>query len=161
MNGKNWSKSAASLARGRAPGDAMDYATLALIGACLFALASMLLPGCSNPSLAHAVDVSEARDSLKIALDGWKKGDNPRSFASSPNPMVVQDFEWASGAKLIDYQLIDEGEAFDANLRIQVKLTMTSGQGVGNPSVKTIEKEVWYLVGTSPQVTVFRDMLRR
>ena len=26
---------------------------------------------------------------------------------------------------------------------------------------KTTEKTVWYLVGTSPSVTVFRDMFRR
>jgi hypothetical protein len=161
MNGTKRFKSAASPPRGVAAGEASDYGTLALIGACLVALASMFLPGCSNPSLAHAVDVSEARDALKIALDGWKKGENPRSFASSQNPMVIQDFEWASGAKLIDYQLIDDGKAFDANLRIQVKLTLSADQGAGVTSGKTTEKKVWYLVGTSPQVTVFRDMLRR
>ena len=75
--------------------------------------------------------------------------------------MTVQDFDWVAGAKLIDYQLVDDGKADDANLRVQVKLTMSGGQAQGKSQSKTAEKKVWYLVGTSPQVTVFRDMLRR
>lgn len=141
--------------------DVTDYGTLAMVGACLAALALLLMPGCSNPGLAHAVDVTSARDALKIALDGWKRGESPQSLASSPTPMIVQDLEWGSGAKLIDYQFVDEGKAYDANLRIQVKLTVSNSQGSGKSMGKTSEKKVWYLVGTSPQVTVFRDMLRR
>jgi hypothetical protein len=72
--------------------------------------------------------------------------------------MTVQDFDWEGGAKLIDYQLVDEGKAYDANFRVQVKLTMS---GLGKDKGKTTEKKVSYLVTTSPSVTVFRDMLRR
>jgi hypothetical protein len=82
----------------------------------------------------------------------------PRSLQSSGTPMTVQDFEWAAGAKLLEYQLIDDGKAYDANLRVQVRLTVSRP---GNEKAKQTEKTVWYLVGTSPSVTVFRDMLRR
>ena len=75
--------------------------------------------------------------------------------------MVVQDFDWASGTKLLDYQLIDQGKAEDANLRVRVKLTMSGGQPAAKDPGKTAEKTVWYLVTTSPKITVFRDMLRR
>ena len=71
--------------------------------------------------------------------------------------MTVQDFEWQGGAKLIDYQLLGEGQPRDANLSVKVKLTLAGKQGKG----KNIEKTVYYLVGTSPSVTVFRDMLKR
>jgi len=139
-------------------GDSSLFGTLWVLAACLATLATLLLPGCSDPSRAHAVNVPQARDALKFALDEWKKGEkNPKSLASSSMPMIVQDFEWASGAKLVDYQLLDDGKAEDANLRIQAKLSLSGGQG---PS-KITDKKVWYLVGTSPQVTVFRDMLRR
>ena len=37
--------------------------------------------------------------------------------------MTIQDFDWAAGAKLNDYQIIDDGKAYDANLRVQVELT--------------------------------------
>jgi hypothetical protein len=135
--------------------------SLWVVAASLAVLAILMVSGCSNPSQAHAVDPLRARGALKIALDEWKKGESPKSLASASTPMVVQDFEWASGARLVDYQIVDDGKAEDANLRVQVKLTVSAGQGLGKAAAKTAEKKVWYLVGTSPQVTVFRDMLRR
>jgi hypothetical protein len=138
------------------------YGTLWVVAACLAVLATLLLPGCGDPSRAHAVHEPTARDALKTALDGWKKGETPASFASASAPMIVQDFEWESGAKLVDYQLVDDGKPYDANLRVQVKLTLTGGAEKKAPAPgKNTEKTVWYLVGTSPKVTVFRDMLRK
>ena len=98
------------------------------------------------------------REALKTALDHWKTGAEPGSLASSSTPMTVQDFDWAGGAKLIDYQMVNDGNAYDANLRVRVKLTLSNS---GRDKGKAAEKTVWYLVGTSPSVTVFRDMLRR
>jgi hypothetical protein len=145
---------------GRADWNPAQYGTLWVIIAALLALATLLLPGCSNPGTAHAVDSPRARDALKSALDEWKKGQGPKSLESSSTPVVVQDVDWAAGAKLIDYQLVDDGMAEDANLRVRVKLTMSGGQPQGKTAGKTAEKSVWYLVTTSPKVTVFRDMLR-
>ncbi len=134
------------------------YGTLGVLAACLAALATLFFSGCSGASQAHAVDPPRAREALKIALDHWKEGAEPKSLASSSTPMTVQDFDWAAGAKLIDYQMVDDGNAYDANLRVQVKLTMSNP---GRDQGKATDKKVWYLVGTSPSVTVFRDMLRR
>jgi hypothetical protein len=133
--------------------------TLWIVAASLGVLATLLLSGCSSSSRAHAVDVPQARDALKLALDAWKQGQDPKSLASASTPMIVQDFEWAAGTKLVDYQIIDDGKAEDANLRVQVKLALNAVQG--KTAGKSAEKKVWYLVGTSPKVTVFRDMLRR
>jgi hypothetical protein len=133
--------------------DALWYGTLGVLVACLGVLATLLLSGCDSTH-AHDVDESRAREALKTALDQWKSGAAPKSLQQSATPMTIQDFDWMAGVKLNDYQIVDEGKAYDANLRVQVKLTLT-GQG------KTTEKKVWYLVGTSPSVTVFRDMLRR
>jgi len=36
-------------------------------------------------------------------------------------PLTVQDFDWEGGAKLIDYQLLGEGQQRDANLSVKVK----------------------------------------
>ena len=49
--------------------------------------------------------------------------------------MIVPDFEWASGTKLVNYELLDDGKAEDANLRVQAKLSLIGGQG----PTKTIE----------------------
>jgi hypothetical protein len=134
------------------------YGTLGILLASLVALATLFLSGCSGSSQAHAVDPPRAREALKLALDQWKGGAEPRSFSSSATPMTVQDFDWAAGAKLIDYQIVDDGKAADANLRVQVKLALS---GSGKDKGQIHEKMVWYLVGTSPSVTVFRDMFRR
>jgi hypothetical protein len=141
--------------------DPSFYGTLWVVAACLAVLATLLLPGCGDPSRAHAVNELSARDALKTALDGWKNGETPASFASAGSPMIVQDFEWESGKKLLDYQLVDDGKAYDANLRVQVKLTLAGSDGKAAAAGKNTEKKVWYLVGTSPKVTVFRDMLRK
>jgi hypothetical protein len=74
--------------------------------------------------------------------------------------MTIQDFDWAGGARLVDYQIIDNGQAYDANLRVRVKLVL-DGAASAKKTGKAVEKTVWYLVGTSPSVTVFRDSLRR
>jgi hypothetical protein len=129
-----------------------------VLAAALAVLATLPMAGCWGSSQAHAVDPPRAREALKTALDAWKSGQSPRSLESSSTPMTIQDFDWAGGAKLVDYQIIDDGRAYDANLRVRVKLVL---DGPAKKSGKSAEKAVWYLVGTSPSVTVFRDALHR
>src|SRR5262245_59242868 len=131
------------------------YGTLGIVIVSLMAMLAFALSGCSSSS-AHAVDPSRAREALKTALDNWKQGNMPGSLSNSPTPMTIQDFEWERGTKLIEYQMLDDGQPVDANLRVRVKLTTS-----GPLASKNSEKTVTYLVGTSPSVTVFRDMLRR
>jgi hypothetical protein len=126
--------------------------SMGVILASLAALALLALSGCSG-SAAHAVNTSQARDALGTALDHWKQGDAPRSITS----MTVQDFEWEHGARLLDYQVLGDGQPRDANLSIKVKLTLAADKA----GSRKVEKTVSYLVGTSPSVTVFRDMLKR
>jgi hypothetical protein len=136
--------------------DGSLYGGLRVVGAGLGVLAVLVLAGCSGASRAAAVDPPLAREALKTALDHWKNGEDPKSLESSAIPMTAQDFEWASGAKLIGYQILDEGKVEDANLRVQVKITL-GPQGKS----KAVEKTASYVIGTSPSVTVFRDVLRR
>jgi len=128
--------------------------SLWVIAASLFVLAVAWLSGCSGPSRANPVDAALARESLKAALDHWKKGEDPKSLQSSATPMVAKDFDWDSGAKLLDYQILDDNVEH-TNLRVQVKITL-SQEG----KKKAVEKKASYVVGTSPSVTVFRDIMR-
>jgi hypothetical protein len=136
--------------------DQSFYGSLAVVAAGLGVLLALMLPGCSRSSHPGAVNGSLARESLKVALEHWKKGEDPKSLLTSATPMTAQDYEWASGAKLLDYQFLDDGREEDANLRVQVKITLAQ-EGKG----KAVEKKASYVVGTSPTVTVFRDILRR
>jgi hypothetical protein len=137
------------------------YGSLWVVAACLVALATLLMPGCGNSSVAHPVDAPQALDALKIALDAWKKGETSQSLASGSPPMTVQDFEWDTGAKLIEYRLVDDGRADGPNLRIQVMITTSGEPAKGQKQAKPTEKKASYVVGTSPRLTVFRDIMRR
>jgi hypothetical protein len=136
--------------------DRSFYGSLWVAAACLAVLSLLLISGCSGSTHASAVNASLARDSLKIALDHWKKGEDPASLSSSATPMTAQDFEWSSGAKLLDYEILDDGKEEAANLRVQVKITL-GPEG----KKKAVEKTATYVVGTSPSVTVFRDIMKR
>ena len=135
--------------------------SLWMVAACLVVLSALFLPGCSGSSGAYPVNEPQARDALKLALDAWKKGETSRSLASSSSPMTVQDFEWDSGAKLIDYELLDDGKSEGSNLRVQVKLTTLGEPAKGKKEAKPVVKKASYVVGTSPRLTVFRDILKR
>ena len=108
--------------------------------------------GCGS-GVAHPVDPDRAMTALKTALDAWKDGKDPESLKTSDTPMVVQDMEWQSGAKLVDYQVEGDGSPADANLNVRVKLNLTA-------KGKKVQRDAHYLVTTSPAVTVFRDMMR-
>jgi hypothetical protein len=111
----------------------------------------MIAAACSCSSRAAPVDAPRAREALKVALDGWKKGDAPASFANALPAMTVQDLDWMGGARLLDYQLDGDGKETGPNLHVPVGLTIQTPQG------KEVKKKVSYIVGTSPILTVFRE----
>jgi hypothetical protein len=130
--------------------------SLLLVFVAIGMLAVALSSGCSGSSPNTPVDAPKARAALRTALDSWKLGDAPKSLQSSPTPITVQDFDWMGGLSLVDYQIIDEGKPLDANLSVPVKLTLSGGPA----KKKAHDKKVYYLVGTSPATTVFRDMFK-
>ena len=107
--------------------------------------------GCSWSPIASPVDAPRARQALVVALDGWKKGDAPSALKNALPAMTVQDLDWLGGSKLLGYQIEGDGKAAGANLHIPAKLTLRTPQG------NEIRKDVTYIVGTSPILTVFRD----
>lgn len=119
-------------------------------------LASVLLSlGCSQgPSRATAVDPDRAREALSIALDSWKAGGRPADLKDASPPMTVQDLDWEQGARLVGFEVLGEGDADNANLRLPVRLQIEEPEG------RTLEKEVSYVVGTSPSITVFRELFQ-
>jgi hypothetical protein len=114
-------------------------------------VAVMLCAGCGGgPRRAAPVDVERARETVKAALDAWKAGAKPAEMPGRSPSITVQDFDWMAGGKLLEYRLLDEGKAEDANLRIQARLTVQDAKG------KSAQKTVAYIVGTDPVLTVFR-----
>jgi hypothetical protein len=131
----------------------MKCCRLAAATVHLGAAALVLMAGCGQDVVGRAsrVDPPRAREALKTVLDGWKKGDTPAGLKSASPSIVVQDFDWMSGHRLLAYEVASDGKDDDANLRIPVKLTLKA------PNGRELEKRVSYVVGTSPAVTVFRE----
>jgi len=118
-------------------------------------LCSLLLTGCSSgPYESAPVNPDKARETLTTALESWKNGVTTEDLRQQTPSIVVQDFDWMGGVKLLDYEVLDEGNPESANLVSQVKLSLEDKDGAKS------EKTVTYLVGTAPVLTVFRDMFK-
>jgi hypothetical protein len=116
-------------------------------------LCTLISAGCgSRPYESAPVNADIARDTLNAALESWKEGASLESLKADSPSIVVQDFDWAGGSKLLDYEVLDDGKPESANLVARVKLSLEDKQGAKS------EKTVTYLVGTAPALTVFRDM---
>jgi hypothetical protein len=118
---------------------------------CL-SLAALPLVGCGGQRHAAPVNPEQARESLRTVLESWKKGEGPDQLRQGVPSITVQDIDWQTGYKLLDYQIIGDGKYDDANLRCPVKLTLKDPQG------HQVQKQVTYMVGTNPSITVFREI---
>ena len=121
-----------------------------LICLCLFGAATLL--GCSNRINNAPVNADKARDVLKIALESWKKGDKSDALQGAAPPIYIIDVEWQGGAKLVDYEIVNNGREMDAHLFCPVKLTVRDSTG------QESKKEVTYIISTAPNVTVSRKV---
>lgn len=114
--------------------------------------AAPLLSGCSGGDPASSpVDGPRALEVLTTTLDAWKKGQPIDRLKSATPPILAQDADWMGGSKLLSYQVDGEGTKNDLSLRVPVKLTLKPPQG------SEVKKTVYYAVGTSPTLTVFRE----
>ncbi len=123
------------------------------IRGCLMgiSLCAAVLAGCNGPRI-YKVKLDVARQTLTKVLDHWKSGATPESLRTVKPEIVVQDPEWAEGKNLIDYEVLDPGEARDAFTIIKVKLTMA------DRADQHVTKDVGYLISTEPVLTMHRYM---
>ncbi|HSG71078.1 MAG TPA: hypothetical protein VLA12_11720 [Planctomycetaceae bacterium] len=90
---------------------------------------------------------------MQEVLLSWKSGDSLEQWQQSSSEIVVQDLDWLSGARLEEFEILDEGTSVDANLYCRVWLKLS------RKSEELSEQTVTYLVTTSPKRTVFRQII--
>lgn len=88
-----------------------------------------------------------------MVLDSWKSGESPEAWKQKNPAVVVQDLDWLRGSELKGFEIVDGGEAIDANLHCRVRLQLADSDG--GPTDRTVT----YLVSTSPKLTVFRKIM--
>lgn len=108
--------------------------------------------GCSGGTAVDSVRPDLAKETLIKALSAWKDGSKVDALQSQTPSIVVQDMDWSAGKQLKEFSLEGDGKAVGANLSIEAELTLQDAAG------RTSKSKVWYLVGTDPALTVFRDM---
>ena len=134
------------------PANVRPHDLIAMIRLALAGLITCgLVAGCSGAPAAH-VDAPGARQALRTTLESWKKGDPIGSLKEASPSIVAQDMDWEAGRQLINFEVLDEGKDESVNLRIPVDLTLRDKAG------KEVKKKVKYVVGTSPVITVFREI---
>lgn len=117
------------------------------------AAAVVLALGCRAGGPAERVDAAAARETLKAALDSWKRGEKSDALQKATPAIYVIDQEWQEGAVLKDYRLVGDEEK-DAHLYCRVALTVRAAGGGGAESTR----EVTFIVSTSPNRTVSRKV---
>jgi hypothetical protein len=110
---------------------------------CLFLTVALLAsPGCGKTRKPPA-NAGVARETLRTALDAWKKGEPVESLQGRTPPILVADHEWKAGFELLNYKVSEKDQLFGSDLRCQVKLSLR------NPKGKTLDKQATYSVGTN------------
>jgi len=125
---------------------------LGIAGLLFLSWIPLLGLGCDSSHALHPVSPATARQTLETVLAGWKEGKPPDAWRKEKPEIVVQDIDWSMGKKLVGYEILGEGRAVDANLYCDVKLELAEEAGAKS-------KTVTYLVGTSPVLTVFRQII--
>jgi len=127
-----------------------SFALYGHIAGLVFGL--LVAVGCQTPAEANRVDPALARETLESVLRSWQAGDPIDSWQSKKPPVTVQDLDWKTGLKLSSFEILNEGDAVDANLFCPVKLSLVDA------AQKTSTQTVTYIVGTRPVCTVFRSL---
>jgi hypothetical protein len=119
----------------------------------LVAVACVALVRYGSSRRLDPVNVSQAREALQKILQCWKDGHPPDEMQKASPPVFVQDFDWLAGRQLASFEIAPDHRTDDVNLHCAVRLRIKS---VGGDEV---QKDVTYVVTTSPVVTVFREVM--
>lgn len=117
----------------------------------LLTVAALFVCGCTGTIPIYEVRSDAARQTLIDTLTSWRDGQTPTDLQNRTPSTTVQDPDWAKAAVLKHFEIPDDGQPVGANLSVRVLLRLASTDNT------LMEKEVWYLVGTDPALTVFRD----
>jgi hypothetical protein len=115
--------------------------------ACIVALAL----GCGK-TIDEPVNPDKAGEALQSALDAWKAGEKPADLQARKPAVYLNEPEFAAGKELVSSQ-IGKVELSGRQGRCKVKLSLRDKSG------KVTEREIGYLIDTTPAVVITREAL--
>jgi hypothetical protein len=109
--------------------------------------------GCSD-KVGAPVNVNLAQKILALAMDNWENGVSSKVLLDRSPSVFVQEAEWNEETQLLDYEIISDDQSAGPNLIATVKLKLSTADG------NVTEKTATYIVGTSPALTVYRNLMK-
>jgi len=87
-------------------------------------------------------------------MESWKDGKLPKDLLVGSPSVFVQEAEWNDETQLLGFEIINDEQSAGPNLIATVKLKLSDSEG------KVVEKTATYIVGTSPSLVVYRNLMR-
>jgi len=106
--------------------------------------------GC-GPRNVPVSDGEQATQLLSETLQAWQSGATVEDQRQKTPPVYVAEEMWLGGTKLDRFEITQPAELFGTNVRLGVRLTCVDQRGSKR------EREVTYLVTTTPALTVARE----
>lgn len=109
-----------------------------------------MLTGC-RPTLAENVNPDEAGPLLRTALEAWKGGMTTADLADQKPSIIMNELDWSSGNRLLDFKMADTGSLDGRQVRWVVQLKLQDKNG------KVSDRKATYIIDTIPRVVIVRD----
>jgi hypothetical protein len=116
----------------------------------LVALALCLLQGCGEAVTENA-DAEQAGPALRTALEAWKSGKSEGELRNQKPPIIMNEDDWRSGKRLVDFKMDPAGALFGRQVRWRVQIKLQE------PSGKTVDRQATYIIDTAPRLVIVRD----
>lgn len=116
-----------------------------------FVFLLLLVAGCPSTQFTeYPIDPQEARTLVTLVLRGWKEGKPPEFLRMRQPEIVVQDFDWSTGKRLVSYEVVGRERIVHSQLEVQAELVLEQAGARTNVTAR-------YLIGNDPVITVFRQ----
>jgi len=111
----------------------------------------LLAAGCPSTNFTeYPIDPQEARTLMTLVLKSWKEGKPPDFLRMRQPEIVVQDFDWSTGRRLVSYEVVGRERIVHSQLEVQAELVLEHAGTRTNVAAR-------YLIGNDPVITVFRQ----
>jgi hypothetical protein len=108
------------------------------------------LSGCGQ-RLAENVSPDEAGDALRNALGAWKEGKTPANLEGQQPSIIMNELDWSSGNRLLDFKMNDAGSLDGRQVRWVVQMKLQDKNG------KVSDRKATYIIDTIPRIVIVRD----
>jgi hypothetical protein len=117
-------------------------------GLTILVLTLVMALGCRQT--AQQSEPEQARETLRRALDAWQQGESQAALQKQSSITAV-DPHWQAGVRLLQYEIIGDGNSSGFDWQCQVRLSLQDNGG------KSSQAKATYSISTAPALVVVRS----